>query len=937
MRIYEDLTKTSENRCAPRSYYIPKGVSQKISLSGDWKFAFFGRDYEVPEQIENWDTIPVPSCWQMLGYESHNYTNTAYPYPCDMPYVPAENPCGVYEREFEIKEIIGKTYFVFEGVASCAFLYINGEYVGFTQGSHLQAEFDITDFVKAGTNTARVKVLKWCVGSYLEDQDFLRMNGIFRECYLLCRPENHITDVEIIPNDKTISIKIDGEAELSIYDDDKLLCEAKFENEYLFTPENPIPWNAEKPHLYTVILSRGGEVIIQRVGLRKIEISENYELLINGTPVKLYGVNHHDTTIEGGWVMTSEQMRRDLELMKELNVNCVRTSHYPPVPEFMEMCDEMGFYVVLETDIETHGFAVRYPDYYDYDMQPFAWPATSPEWKCEFVERMQRMVEMYKNSTSTIMWSTGNESGHGTNHIEMIRWTKNRDNSRIIHCEDASRRGEFRNADVLSKMYPDAAWLIEQAESYNVNMPVFLCEYSHAMGNGPGDVYDFSDIIDKYPKLIGGCIWEWADHVVVRDGVQLYGGDFEYELHNDSNFCCDGIVFADRSLKAGSLEMKAAFAPMKTELNNGVLKIKNRLSFTDLSEYDFAYSIEVDGKVVASATPEISVAPLGYLEMPIDFTAPDCRFGAYINCVLSKDGKVYAQTQHALPCNILTDTADGAAAITEDEHNIYIEGDGFGYTYSKHLATFTEITVNGKQQLASAPMLTAYRAPTDNDRHVKNRWNDEWPGERLHASFVNVHDCRLKDGVIVADCALAGVGHLPVFKYTQEVRVDKNGRIDISLKGIVRDNAFWLPRLGFEMSLPAENAEFTYFGRGPLESYRDMTHHAPMGLYTSSAADEYVNYVRPQEHGNHTEVRWLSIGDLVFRSDEFEFCVSQYSTAALDKAEHTNELVSDNKTHLRIDYKVSGIGSDSCGYQLEKRYRLDEKNIEFAFSITPKK
>lgn len=939
MRFYENPEKTSENRCKPRAYYIPSGKSEYTLLNGTWRFAFFKRDFEVPEEINEWDNIPVPSCWQILGYESNNYTNVNYPYLCDMPFVPNENPCGVYEREFEISEKWGRVYFVFEGVASCALLYINGNYVGFTQGSHLQSEFDITDFVNEGSNTVRVKVLKWCCGSYLEDQDFMRMNGIFRDCYILQRPEGHITDIEIIPNDKNISVKLDGSAEIKIFEKDSLLVDAEFDDFFTFTPENPILWNAEKPFLYDVEISRGGEVISQKIGLRKTEISDKYELLINGVSVKLHGVNHHDTSKFRGWCQTDEELRRDLEIMKELNINCIRTSHYPPTPKFMEMCDELGFYVVLETDLETHGFVQRFPSVYDYDIKSDEWPATAPEWKHEFVERMERAVETFKNFTGIIMWSTGNESGHGTNHTEMIKWTKNRDSSRIVHCEDATRHGEFRNADVYSMMYPPFKRLIDGARDYNINLPMFMCEYAHAMGNGPGDVYEYNEIIDSNPKLIGGCIWEWADHVVTKDGVELYGGDFENELVNDGNFCCDGLVFADRSFKAGTLEAKAAYQPIRTSYKDKILTVYNRLDFTDLNEYDFSYSIEVDGKITECVCLDISAAPHTSIEIPIKYTDAECKFGAYINCRLYRKDKTYAETQHPLPCRIVkTAKTEKSVEFSEDGNNIYAAGKHFDYVFSKHYGNFTSIIIDGVQQLASKIELTAYRAPTDNDRHIRNRWDNCWDGEHLTVPFINVHDCRIEGDKIICDCAFGGTSRVPIFKYTQTVTVSKSGEITLNINGHIRDNACWLPRLGFEFTVPNENAEFTYFGYGPYESYCDMHHLDKIGCYESCAEKEYVNYVRPQEHGNHYGVKQLCIGALEFTADkDFECCVSQYSASAINKAEHTNELEKDGLTHVRADYKCSGIGSNSCGPELEQKYRLDEKDIDFTLQIKPAK
>ncbi len=939
MRVYENIFKTSENRLKPRSYYIPKGISEYKLLNGEWDFAYFSRDIDVPEKIEKWNKITVPSCWQLKGYENPNYTNINYPYPCDPPFVPDDNPCGVYSRDFEIENKWGRIYFVLEGVSSCAFLYINDKYVGFTQGSHLSAEFDITDFVNQGINNVTIKVLKWCVGSYLEDQDSFRYNGIFRDVYILQRPKNHIEDVEIIPDDKVINIKLSGTSNIKIFEKDLLICDENISDEFSYTPENPILWNAEKPFLYTVILERDGEIIEFKTGLRKIEISSKYELLINGVSVKLHGVNHHDTSKFNGWCQTKEELCKDLELMKELNINCVRTSHYPPPPEFISMCDEMGFYVICETDIETHGFIRRLPNVdYGYDVHDNIWPTTNPDWCYEHVNRMQRMVEYFKNSTSVIMWSTGNESGHGPNHIEMIKWAKNRDNTRLIHCEDASNKGQFHNADVYSRMYMDVYNLEKAALCNDINMPVFLCEYSHAMGNGPGDVWDYNEMFDKYPKLIGGCIWEWADHVVTENGVEKYGGDFEGELTHDGNFCCDGLVFADRSFKAGTLEAKAAYQPIKTEYENGILTVYNRFDFTNLNVYELTYSIEVDGVSVKTEVLNLDLKPHCTEEIKIDFEEIKCEYGAYLNVVLCKNGKCLAHTQHKLPYKTKTSEERQMAEFNEDELNIYAKGEGFNYVFSKHYGVFTSIVIGGEEQLAGMMKLSAFRAPTDNDRNVVNRWANVniWQGENLDCQFSKIYDCRIEDGAIIVEGSLAGVSRVPFFRYTQKITVSKEGKINFELCGNIREDAFFLPRLGFEIELPESKNEFTYYGSGPYESYCDMCHASSVGMYESSAENEYVNYVRPQEHGNHNKTKMLKIGNLKFETaDEFEFNVSKYSTKMLYKSEHTDELKTDGKIHLRIDYKVSGIGSNSCGPSLNTIYQLNDKNIHFTFSICP--
>lgn len=937
IRTYENILKTSENRLEPRSYYIPKGKSKYTLLNGEWDFAYFKRDIDVPDVIENWDKIEVPSCWQLKGYENPNYTNINYPYPVDPPYVPDDNPCGVYRREIVTENLSGRNYLVFEGVSSCAFVYINDSYVGFTQGSRLQAEFDITDFLCEGKNILTVKVLKWCVGSYLEDQDAFRYNGIFRDVYLLNRPEGHIRDIEVFTSDKTFSIKVDKKATVRIIENGKVLTKTETDGEFAFSPESPILWNAEKPFLYDVVFECAGEIIELKSGLRKIEVADNFALLINGVPVKLHGVNHHDTSEFRGWCQTDSELRRDLELMKKLNINCIRTSHYPPTPKFIEMCDEMGFYVVCETDIETHGFLRRYPNVgYGFDVDDPIWPGTNPDWKAEHLERMSRMVETFKNHSSIIFWSTGNESGHGPNHYEMVKWAKNRDTTRLVHCEDASRKGEVHHADMYSRMYPSLKDLEEFANDSNIDVPVFLCEYSHAMGNGPGDVFDYNEMFDKYPKLIGGCIWEWADHVVTDNGVQKYGGDFKGEITNDGNFCCDGLVFADRSFKAGSLEAKAAYQPIKTSFKDGILKVYNRLDFTNLNEYEFKYSVEVDGEETDWQTTVLNVKPHGYTEINIPLKTVSCKYGVHLNCYLLKDKFECAHTQHKLDCDYVSDSVSDKAVLTEDKYNIYANGNNFSLVFSKQYAAFTSIRVDGIEHLADKMRLTSYRAPTDNDKNIKCRWINEniWQGENVDCQFSKVYGIKIENGKIVCDCSLAGVSRLPYFKYRQEITVFSDGRIDFSIKGDVRQDTIFLPRLGFEIKMPNNINEFSYYANGPYESYCDMCHASKVGLYKSSADKEYVNYVRPQEHGNHNFARMLKIGKLNFISaNDFEFSVSSYSTEALAAAEHTNELIKDGMTHLRIDYKVSGLGSNSCGPSLEEKYRLSDKKIDFNFSV----
>ena len=942
MRIYENPQKTSENRLPARSYYIPSGVSEYTLLNGSWDFSYFKRDINVPNVIENWDKISVPSCWQILGYEEPNYTNTNYPFPYDPPYVPNENPCGVYKRDFEVLKKWGKVYFVLEGVSSCAFVYINDKYVGFTQGSHNQAEFDVTDLVNEGKNTVLVKVLKWCVGSYLEDQDMFRHNGIFRDCYLLQRPEGHIVDVEVIPNEKNFNINIDGDANLKIYDKDEVLLDTTINSNYTFAPENPILWNAEKPYLYKIELERNGEIITISSGLRNIEISSKYELLINGTSVKLKGVNHHDTSKIGGWYQTNEEIIKDLELMKQLNINCIRTSHYPPPPFLTKLCDEMGFYVIMEADIECHGTLRRLPNAeHVYDVQSNDWTSTKPEWANEYLNRMYRMVELYKNNPSVIMWSTGNESGHGANHVKMIRWTKKRDNTRLIHCEDASRKGEFHNPDLFSCMYAPPAALEELALRNDMDMPVFLCEYAHAMGNGPGDIYEYNEMFYKYPKLIGGCIWEWADHVFVDNGVQKYGGDFESELTYDANFCCDGVVFADRSLKAGSLEAKAAYQPMATSFNDDVLTITNRYDFTNFDELKFVYTIEVDGVKTKEKEVAITLLPHEKFDLKINYDKISCKYGAYLNCYLYNGDYIVAQTQHELNYSLFkVEDETQYATLTQNDAEIIASGENFKYTFSKVYGNFTSIIIDSQEQLSAKTEISTFRAPIDNDRNVKQFWIFEniWQGENVDRAFTNVRSCEIVDGKIVVNAAYAGVSRLPLFNFVLEVTILKSGKINFNVVGDIRKDAYWLQRLGFDFHLNQDFNSFSYFGKGPYENYCDLSHASYNGMYESTVDAEYVPYVYPQEYGNHANTKILKIGKMVFASENgFEFSTSRFSNNNILKAKHTDELVDSGKIYLHINYKSSGVGSNSCGPFLNEKYRLSEKHIEFNFSLQPNK
>ncbi len=948
MRFYEDPGHFAVNRLPQRAYYIPENEGAMTLLNGEWNFKYYTADYEEEAVITSWDKIPVPSCWQLYGYDNPNYTNVNFPFPCDAPYLPDRNPMGIYMRHFTVNPDYPRHYIVFEGVATNLELYINDTFVGYSQASRLQAEFDITDFVRVGEeNKLLVKVRKWCSGNYLESQDCFRFNGIFRDVYLLARPEEHIVDIKIETEDDRILADFVGTATLSLYDGERLLEKREATDHAQFTVKDRVLWNAEKPYLYDLVFEKNGEIIRQRIGFVTYSINEEAAFCVNGVPVKLKGVNHHDTHPTQGYYMTDEDMRYDLIQMKKLNINTVRTSHYPPHPKFMEMCDEMGFYVMVETDIEIHGFLNRTPNVKGYDnVESFgAWVGDREEWYDAFMERMVRTYERDKNHVSVFSWSTGNESGHCKAHERMVDYLRATDTKRLVHCEDASRISHrhpefYDHADMYSRMYLTPGQLEEAILDETRPLPVFLCEYSHAMGNGPGDVMDYWEIIYRYPKAIGGCIWEWADHTVLVDGVPKYGGDFEGELTHDINFCADGLVNYDRSFKAGSLNTKAVYQPMETALSGNLLTVKNRYDFTDLSECRFRYECVVDGEVIESRELSLALPPREETTLTVK-TVEKAKLGAYVNCFLyDQNGDEIAMTQHEMAATYAPLVyEEGDVAIEETAHTYIASGNGFSYTVSKHSGEIVSIKKAGIEQLVAPMQLTVLRAPTDNERQVDKFWykqKKDWHAEGFDCLFNKCYDIAREGNMITANCSLAAVSRLPFFRYTVSYTFFPSGALRVTLNGDVREDCFWLPRLGFELRVPYETAEFTYYGRGEGENYMDMYYHTRVGFYESNADREFVNYIFPQEHGNHTKTKLLAMKNgLAFRSDTgFECNVSHYEPKTLMYAFHTDEIEKADHTIVRIDYKDSGIGSGSCGMGLEDKYKLSEKKIEnFVFYI----
>jgi beta-galactosidase len=995
--IWQNPQILHENREEATAAFIPyqsqqfalKGIKGGSAfyrlLNGNWKFAWFNRYDAAPENfsaadfdVSKWDEIQVPLNWQMCGYDIPQYSNLNYPFPVDPPYVPTENPAGLYVRAFSVPEIWdGKEIFLnFEGVNSCFSVWVNGKYIGYSQGSHLPSSFNITDAATKGENRLAVKVLKWCDGSYLEDQDFYRLSGIFRDVYLLARDKTHLKDIfintdldrkykdAVVSAELSFNTQLCTDAEFSILNSDNVCIakksiskgQSKYQVEFLI--ENAEKWTAETPLLYKAVLTHENETIAVAFGVRKIEAAENGALLINGVAVKLKGVNRHDSHPDLGHYTPVEHMHKDLMQMKRHNINTIRTSHYPNTPEFLNLCDKYGFYVIDETDLETHGIYVIENTFL----------TDSPEWQSAYLDRIQRMVERDKNHACVIMWSMGNESFMGKNHIAMINWAKSRDRSRLIHYEGASQHcfeedGRDNNCvDVVSRMYPPAAWCEEYCESGKDTRPYFLCEYSHAMGVGPGNLKEYWDLIYKYPNFIGGCIWEWCDHSVrqkTADGKDffVYGGYFG-DMPNDGNFCCDGLNFPDRQAHTGLLEYKKIIQPVRVEpvdLTNGCLKITNLYDFTSLLSLEMNWKIERDGKIFSQGRVSdlnIGAHESGTLTLGYGVPPSDCAeyyltlsFVQKFDTAWEPYGFETAFEQFKLPVKLSVPTNKPSIApihVEEVSGNVKISGENFEYFFSPSDGCFESIKLGGVQMLAGLPKFSVWRAPTDNDRNIQIKWREQL----LDNAFTRVYKCEMAERTetsvtIKVSLALGGKAVEPALKAEVSYTVYGNGEVAVDCSANIRENLMDIPRFGMEFQLPNGNENLKYFGMGPHENYADMFHSAKMGLYTSTVDDQYTPYIMPQETGNHTCVKWVCVSDIsgrgiVFKSNgSMNFSALHYTAEDLDKANLVTELRRRAETIVHIDYKQTGIGSNSCGPKLDEHYAFNEKHLDFSFSFKP--
>ena len=1004
-RYYENLNVLHENTMPARAYYIPaskrmdnlvehREESDRMQLlNGTWKFQYFTSIYNIKDSFfeknydtENFDEIQVPSVWQMAGYDTHQYTNIRYPFPFDPPYVPQDIPCGAYVHNFEYSrdEKASKAFLNFEGVDSCFYVWINGSYVGYSQVSHMTSEFDVTDVLQDGTNTVAVLVMKWCDGSYLEDQDKFRMSGIFRDVYILKRPKQAISDYHIKTRIEDMLAKVEIEmkfysplnVKISIEDRNGAvvaLGSIAEEGTAVLEIASPELWNTENPYLYKLILETENEVIVDHIALRKIEIKDQV-IYLNGQKIKFRGVNRHDSDPVTGFTINPEQITTDLTLMKQHNFNAIRSSHYPNAPFFYEMCDKYGFMVIDEADIEAHGpFMIYRKEDTDYNRFK-RWNekiADDPVWEEAIVDRVKLMVERDKNRFCIVMWSMGNESAYGCNFEKALEWTKNYDPDRITQYESARYRNydetyDYSNLDVYSRMYPALSEIQEYLDK-DGSKPFLLVEYCHSMGNGPGDFEDYFQMIQDNDKMCGGFVWEWCDHAIAHGTAEngktiyAYGGDHGEEIH-DGNFCMDGLVYPDRTVHTGLLEYKNVYRPVRVvsyDKESGELVLHNYMDFDDLKDYvKISYELTQDGLVISKGIlSEFSVASHGEGKTNLKISVPE-NGKCYLKLIyyLKKEMPLLEEnhilgfdeievSQKDAKCQLaekwLEKTAtDSELQVNEDDTQIHIKGREFAYTIDRRTALFTEMKFAGREYLNHPMELNIWRAPTDNDMYIKAEWKKAHY-DKAYTRAYTTEVVQGKHGVkIVSHASVVAETVQKILDVTITWKIEAAGKIDADI-AVTKDDEFPdLPRFGVRMFLDKKLSAVRYFGMGPQESYCDKHQAASHGLYQANVDDLHEDYIRPQENGSHYDCEYVELnnsryGIVASAEKAFSFNASYYTQEELEKKTHNYELAESDSVVLCVDYALNGIGSNSCGPVVLDQYRFNDVLFRFRFTLIP--
>ena len=1004
-RYYENLSVLHENTMPARAYYIPasrrmdnlvehREESDRMQLlNGTWKFQYFNSIYDIQDSFfeknydtENFDEIQVPSVWQMAGYDTHQYTNIRYPFPFDPPYVPQDIPCGAYVHTFEYSrdEKAPKSFLNFEGVDSCFYVWINGSYIGYSQVSHMTSEFDVTDVLQDGTNTVAVLVMKWCDGSYLEDQDKFRMSGIFRDVYILKRPKQAISDYHIKTRIEDMLAKVEIEmkfysplnVKISIEDRNGAvvaLGSIAEEGTAVLEIASPELWNTENPYLYKLILETENEVIVDHIALRKIEIKDQV-IYLNGQKIKFRGVNRHDSDPVTGFTINPEQITTDLTLMKQHNFNAIRSSHYPNAPFFYEMCDKYGFMVIDEADIEAHGpFMIYRKEDTDYNRFK-RWNekiADDPVWEEAIVDRVKLMVERDKNRFCIVMWSMGNESAYGCNFEKALEWTKNFDPDRITQYESARYRNydetyDYSNLDVYSRMYPALSEIQEYLDK-DGSKPFLLVEYCHSMGNGPGDFEDYFQMIQDNDKMCGGFVWEWCDHAIAHGTAEngktiyAYGGDHGEEIH-DGNFCMDGLVYPDRTVHTGLLEYKNVYRPVRVvsyDKESGELVLHNYMDFDDLKDYvKISYELTQDGLVISKdILSEFSVVPHGEGKTNLKISVPE-NGKCYLKLIyhlkkelplldedhilgfdeieVSKEDTKCKLAEKWIPKTVV----DSELQVNENDTQIHIKGREFAYTIDKRTALFTEMKFAGREYLNHPMELNIWRAPTDNDMYIKSEWKKAHY-DKAYTRAYTTEVVQGKHGVkITSHASVVAETVQKILDVTITWKIEAAGKIDADI-AVTKDDEFPdLPRFGVRMFLDKKLSAVRYFGMGPQESYCDKHQAASHGLYRADVGDLHEDYIRPQENGSHYDCEYVELnnsryGIVASAEKAFSFNASYYTQEELEKKTHNYELIESDSVVFCVDYALNGIGSNSCGPVVLDQYRFDDVLFRFQFTLIP--
>ena len=988
-KYYEDPHTLHVNCRPPRAYCIPFGSavsalsggrenSDRFTLlSSQWFFNYYHSVYDVPDDlVQKRDfsaadpTIPVPSCWQLYGYDNPQYTNFTYPFPYDPPYVPLENPVGVYSRDFELPARLAgmRQYLNFDGVDSCFYVYINDQFVGYSQVSHSNSEFDVTDFVSAGKNHITVIVLKWCDGSYLEDQDKFRLSGIFRDVYILSRPKGHITDyfitTSVSPLYKQAQITVDLNApspesvKLTLMDPRGLTIARQSvgaDGRAILEIDSPFLWSAEIPDLYTLIMECDGEFICEKVGVKDYKIDDGI-LKLNGRAIKFKGVNRHDSYPSTGFTASEKQMIKDLMLMKAHNLNAIRTSHYPNDPRFLQLCDEYGFYVIDEADLECHGVTAIDGG---YKVEQYNLIASDPQWNDAICDRSVRLVERDKNRPCVMMWSVGNESGYGDCIKNAIAWIRQRDPSRPTHYEGAQLSPE---PDVVSRMYASPQWCRDYLSNPENTRPLVLCEYCHAMGNGPGDFKDYWDVIYSDPKFCGAFVWEWANHSFslgkTSDGKTKfgYGGDYGDEAQNDGNFCIDGMVSPDRIPGDALKECKYAIQPVRVtavDLQNGIFELHNLYDFTFLSRFECVWDLTLEGKTIVSGSlGALPIPPQRSEQVKIDLPKLPERGNCYLKLSFRQTGDTaWADAGHEVafaqfkmptaPGNTVVEVKPAKLSCVETDKTVTIRGAGFQYIFNKFSGCFDSLQVDGRELLLEPMTYNIWRAPTDNDWEISQKWREL----RYNTYAVRTHDvaCKNNENGVTIRCigVMGSVGVRCYIGLDAVWTINPLGIIDVCTSVTVHENAPFLPRFGLLIPMDKEFSTAEYFGRGPTDSYIDKCRATYMGRFKAPVQAMLSDYIRPQESGNRHNTLWGAVynaarqGLVLVCENGFDFSALPYSAQQLESAKHNYELPEPDRTVVCADYMQSGIGSNRCGPELDPIYQLNDKSFTYKMSIRP--